>query len=170
MPSSKSHEFFGISVWIFFLVFLLFFRLEPEKTIYSSLLGFVFCFTGSILPDIDQKKSIIFRHVRFLFSVIVFTTSFAFLSKKIEQTSIQNALFLILVCGLITIAAISFFYALLPRHRGSIHSIRTGIIFTSIALISAFILLCDLGLSLLIACFSFLAFASHLTLDRTVKW
>jgi len=170
MPDHKSHRFFGIGLWIVLLIILvLSYPDDLRMVVKMGLIGFVFCFLGSILPDIDEKHSNIFKHVRFLIFIIIFVISYASLSVQYPKSTLAEMLYILAVCFMIGIAAVLFFYAIVPAHRKGIHSILAGAVYAIFCLICSYVLLFDLWLAMVIAMFGFFAYASHLVLDRSIK-
>jgi prepilin signal peptidase PulO-like enzyme (type II secretory pathway) len=170
MPDHKSHRLFGMGLWVLLLIFLILtYPQDPQTIGRIALVGFLFCYLGSILPDIDEKHSSIFKHVRFFIFVIVFVVSYATVSAQYPKTTLAEMLYLLAICLLVAIAAVLFFYAVIPAHRKGIHSMLAGSVYAVFALGSSYVLLSDLWLSIVIAVFGFLAYFSHLLLDRSIK-
>jgi hypothetical protein len=170
MPDYKAHTKIGIAVWLVFLVWLLQRNAaDPKATAFAGLTGFCFCFLGSILPDIDEKHSEVFRHTRFIIGAVTFTSVFAVIAAGIPQKTLESAAYVFGVSALLTAAVLLFFYAIIPRHRGPVHSMKTGLVYSAAALGLSFLLLNSKTMALSIALFAFLAFFSHLVLDRCVK-
>jgi membrane-bound metal-dependent hydrolase YbcI (DUF457 family) len=107
--------------------------------------------------------------VRFFIFIIVFVVSYAALSAQYPKSTLPEMLYILGVCFLIGLAAVLFFYAIVPAHRKGIHSILAGLVYSIFCLASAFVLLSDLWLSIVIALFGFFAYFSHLVLDRSIK-
>jgi hypothetical protein len=168
MASHKQHELFGIVLWIIFLVYLILTymtSLAPQRLVYIGLIAFVFCFVGASMPDIDQKNSVAFRRIRFLLGVITFVVSFVMLAPRFTHDPIGIG-YLLGVCALITAVIIILLYALMPYHRGPIHSLKTAVIYGVICLIITYVLLFNIWLSMVIAFFALLSFISHLLVDK----
>jgi len=165
----KRHEAFGAVLWVILLVYLILnYSMSPEKMIFIGIVSFIFTFIGSTLPDIDTTSSKAFKRMRFLTAVATFVVSFVMLSNNFgkDPTSI---LYLIGTCGLIAVVIVILIQQLLPRHRGPIHSVKTGAIYGVIVLVLSYVLVLNISLAILIAFFSFLSFCSHLALDRVMK-
>jgi hypothetical protein len=161
---------FGAALWVVLILLLLLTYSHDATTIVKvGLVGFLFCFLGSILPDIDERHSKIFKEAAFLIFVIVFVISYSFVSEKYPKETLAEVLYLLAICFLVGLAAVLFFYAILPAHRGGIHSIVAGALYAVFALLCAYILLADLWLAIVIAVFGFFAYLSHLLLDRSIK-
>lgn len=170
MPDHKSHGLFGVGLWILLLILLVVAYPQDLRTIGKvALVGFLFCYLGSILPDIDEKHSRIFRHVRFFIFVIVFVVSYSAVSMQYPKTTLAEILYILSICVLVALAAVLFFYAVVPAHRKGVHSLLAGGIYSLFALGSSYAMLSDLWLSIVVAVFGFLAYFSHLFLDRSIK-
>ena len=170
MPDHKSHKALGIAIWIVLLVYLLMsYPDDLGKVTAIGLTGFVLIFLGSILPDVDEKSSHIFRHVRFLIFAVVFVISYAVLYMRYPGTEISQIIYLLAICMLISLAAVFFFYAIVPPHRQGIHSVWAGVVYFFFCLAGAYVLLYEIWASVIVAAFGFLAYISHLVLDRSIK-
>ncbi len=170
MPDHKSHRLFGIGLWVLLLIFLvLTYPHDPTTIGEAAVVGFLFCYLGSILPDIDEKHSIIFKHVRFFIFVIVFAGSYAAISYNYPKTTLADIVYLLAICLLVALAAVLFFYAVIPAHRKGIHSVLAGAVYALFTLVGSYSLLSNLWLAIVIAVFGFLAYFSHLLLDRSIK-
>ena len=170
MPEHTSHELFGVAVWIILLVLVLLVYPNDLRTAAQlSIVGFVFCFLGSILPDIDEKHSVVFKHVRFLVFLVVFVLTYTGLSLQYPKDTLFQIIYILAVCFLIAIAAVLFLYAIIPAHRKGIHSILAGAVYGVLSFAGVYALLLAVWPSVLIAVFGFLAYLSHLVLDRSLK-
>lgn len=170
MPDHKSHELFGIAIWLVLLVFLVLSYPNDMMTVAEAgAVGFVFCFLGSILPDIDEKHSRIFKNVRFFLFMIVFVVSYAGLVSRYPTGTLAEMLYVLALCVLIATAAVMFFYAIVPAHRKGIHSVAAGFVYGAFALVCSHVIIDNLWLAFMTAFFSFLAYISHLILDRSLK-
>lgn len=170
MPDYKAHTKLGIAVWLVFLVWLLQRNAaDPKMTAFAGLTGFCFCFLGSILPDIDEKHSEVFKHTRFIIGTVTFTSVFAVMAAGTAQKTFESVAYIFGVSALLTAAVVLFFYAIIPQHRGPVHSVKTGLVYSAASLAVSFLLLNSKTMALSIAVFAFAAFLSHLVLDRCVK-
>ena len=166
MASANKHEAFGTALWIFFLVLIvLSFSFSYERLALIAVVGFCFTFLGSIVPDIDNRSSRMFKHTRFFLGVTAFVISFVLLSPRMG-TELFNVLYILAICGLVTIAIVILFHTLMPKHRRSVHSVKGGAAYGIMSFIGSYILIRNIYLALIIAVFAFLAFGSHLVLDR----
>lgn len=168
MPAHRAHELLGIFFWIIFLIYLLLnFHFAIEKLILFGLVGFVFCFIGASLPDVDHKKSKAFRRTRFLIGILTFVISFFMLSNRFNINKIEGIAYLLGVCALITFAVIILvLYILMPHHRGPLHSFGTGAIYAIAVLILGYVIIQNITIAAVLALLSFFSFASHIVMDK----
>jgi hypothetical protein len=170
MPSHWVHELFGLAFWLFFLIFLLVtYAFDVNRIAFAAGVGFCFCFLGSILPDIDEKNSRIFRNARFLIAVVVFVAAFALLSGRTRLASIEAAAYTLALAGLFAAVAVVLLHALMPGHRQGIHSFKAAVAYGVFAMIFSYLLTFELYLSAAIAVFGLAGYASHLLLDRAIR-
>jgi len=170
MPGHKSHQLFGIGLSIVLLILLFLWYPNDLRTIARvALVGFVFCFLGSIMPDVDEKHSVIFKHVRFFIFIIFFIVSYSAMFGQYPKNTPIEMLYVLGVSALIGAAAVLFFYSIVPEHRAGIHSVLAGVIYAVFACLCTYVLLHELWLVALIGIFAFLAYCSHLLLDRSIK-
>lgn len=161
----RFHESFGIALWIVFLVFfILSYPQNYVRLIVVALVGFCFCFLGSIFPDIDNKKSRVYKRARFMLAIAAFVIFFTGLAVRFPQNA-GGVILLIAACGLLTAAVILVFNVILPKHRGATHSFVAAVIYLGASFVLSYIVLFDLPIAAAIAIFSFLSYSSHLILD-----
>lgn len=130
----------------------LFFPSAPQQT---SLAMLAACMAGSLLPDLDHKKSAATRAVDFAaFLSAIALSLVAFL----VSGSIQAAAVLFVSLAL---AWLIFWHFFRPAHRGILHSIAVAV-FLAIAVFFA-------ARSPELALFSFAGYLSHLALDAVMK-
>jgi hypothetical protein len=165
MALHRTHEFFGLLVGVLFTVFLVvaYPQLTRQELILRGLLGFSFCFLGAVLPDIDERRSRVFRRSRTAVGVAVFAIALYFLSRS-GITALGVA-----ISTLVAGFAIVMMYQLKPRHRGVIHTLRAAATYSLAVFVITYALLPDAALSLTVALFGFGGYGSHLVLDRSVK-
>lgn len=167
MPSHKTHELFGVLFWIIWLIYLMMnYSFKTERLIFLAIVGFFFCFVGASLPDVDQKKSRAFKRLRFMVAIVTFVITFVMLVPGINQKEIMSILYILTISVLVTIAVVVLLHALIPKHRGPIHSFKTGVVYAVIVLVLGYILIQNIELSLILTLFAFMSFASHLVLDK----
>ena len=166
MASANKHEAFGTALWIFFLVLIvLSFSFSYEQLALVAVVGFCFTFLGSIVPDIDNRSSRMFKHTRFFVGITAFVIAFVLLSPRMHA-GLLNVLYVLGICALVTIGIVFALHALMPKHRRSVHSVKGGAVYGVMSFIGAYILIMNLYIAAIIAVFSFLAFGSHLVLDK----
>ncbi len=165
MSSHTAHEALGVVIWLFFIAYAVMkYYSNLEKLILITIVSFLFCYIGSTLPDIDNKKSRAFRRMNFFIAVGVFSAVFYYLSKT--ASSLEKAVISVIVSALITLGVVLTVTFIMPRHRGPIHSFKTGMIYGLFVLIISFFIFRNYLLAVLIGFFAFLSFASHLLLDK----
>ncbi|MBS3060012.1 MAG: metal-dependent hydrolase [DPANN group archaeon] len=161
MPFQKVHKFFGFLVFLIYAAFAVVFLPDPPMLDLLLLLaiGLFFIIVGSVLPDIDTKKSWIFKQLKFFLAGAVFVVSFFILSGN-------NALGVsILVSSALSLLFIMFIGLFLPRHRGVVHRLKTGVVYGLLSMGLTYIVLGSVELSAIIGAFASLGYFSHLLLD-----
>ncbi len=152
MPHYRWHIL--CAVFAFFLFFLIFMsigiRLNPELWIFS----FLACVFSSLIPDIDSKKSKIYRLTMDAI-VVLGAILIVFYMFESLQAMLWVLLFWFLLSGVLHMPF---------RHRGLIHSMWAASIYSFvIGMLAAF----ATG-SFMPGIFAFLGFFSHLALDKKV--
>ncbi len=167
MPKFSSHELLGIAVWLVFLVLIVLnYSFKVEKLLLVLLSGFIVCFVGSILPDIDNKNSVAFKRTRLILGLLVFVVFFSLLPNEQE---LSKVLVRLVSSGAVAVAVVLVFQAILPHHRGPIHSFKAAGVYAVIVYVLATLMFSNLVLGFIFAVFGFLSFVSHLFLDRIIK-
>jgi hypothetical protein len=166
MASANKHEALGISLWIFFLVFIvLSFSFNYERLALIAVVGFCFTFLGSIVPDIDNRSSRMFKHTRLFLGLTTFLIAFVLLSPRMHA-ELFNVLYILGICALVTIGVVIMLHVLMPSHRKSVHSVKSGTVYGVASFVGAYVVVMHLYIAAVIALFAFLAFSSHLVLDK----
>ncbi len=165
MARGKTHLFFGFLVGALFVVFIAVMHpgLTREALLFRGLLGFTFCSIGALMPDVDESHSAAFRSLRSALGAAVFFAALYLLSQG--GFSMRTVALAAVLAG----AAIAALYLLKPRHRGIIHTLRAGAVYSAAAFALSYLLIPDTALSLTVALFGFGGFASHLALDKKVR-
>jgi len=164
MSSHTAHEILGVIIWVFFLAYAIIkYPANLKELVLIAIISFLFCYIGSTLPDIDNKKARAFKRMNFFIGVSVFSVSFYFLSKT--ANNLKTAVISVIASALITIGTILTVIFIMPRHRGPIHSLKAGAVYGLFALMVSFFIFKDYLLGAIIGFFAFLSFASHLLLD-----
>lgn len=152
MPHYRWHLLGAVGV--FFLLLLLLRYMQVETGFALLVFSFLVCMFAAAIPDIDSKKSKIFRI--FTDAIVVFVAAMIVYNKFTEWfTMLWLLLFWLLLSGPILLA--------LPvKHRGFVHTIWVAIIF---GVVTAFIGL-NMLQSWLPGLFAFAGYFSHLLMDR----
>ncbi|MFQ5405820.1 MAG: metal-dependent hydrolase [Candidatus Micrarchaeia archaeon] len=110
---------------------------------------------GSLLPDVDHKKSKVFKATLTITTISSSVLVYRVLEGKTEQTVATIAAVL---AGVLTAITILF---LKPSHRGVTHSFLAAAVFSMTLYL--------LATSVPVALVGFLSYASHLVLDAELK-
>ncbi|WP_297508341.1 metal-dependent hydrolase [Thermococcus sp.] len=175
MPNYDAHVLSGIvtypvAVLIAYLL-KLYAGVPVELTAPGMVIGYALYVLGSDLPDMDHPKALIHRGTKPIVSVAtgsaVFIWSQGFRLSK--ETWINTTLQWTLGAVSAVIAWFAF-TAIMPKHRGIVHSL----LFAGIYAILAYALVdyglrMGLGVGLYCALSAFLGYTLHLLLDRSVK-
>lgn len=111
---------------------------------------FAVVFLGAILPDVDHRKTRIFKFVLVAVSAVVFSATY-------EAMPLENPARVLAAAGVAALAALLVF-ALKPRHRGITHHPLAAVVFG----LAVFALTRDLHA----AVNGVIAYASHPIADR----
>lgn len=164
--NKKQHTFFGIILWLFFIVyFFMNYHYPIERTAIVLIVSFFFCYIGSMFPDLDSKNSGIFRKMQTTAALVLLIIYFILFGKYFT-----NTVYVILASIIAVFVSVILMRFLVPRHRGFVHSLRTGLVYGFFSMIISFALLSEIYISVLIAFFAFLSFMSHLALDTAFKF
>jgi len=180
MPNFKVHIAAGIYTYplyilIFYLVASLWsFSQEIDPAVIT--LGFFLYVLGSDLPDIDAGESLARRIAEILIVIVVASGLFIGVLLKYAATalteivrfqfiSIPMLFFIAVLAGIATSKTLRLF-----KHRGFLHSIWAGLIYSGIVFGAAFSMKNDSLKDILFFFFSaFFGYNLHLLLDVTVK-
>lgn len=163
MPNHNVHKLFGFLVWLLF-VGLSFIFIDPFDVDMGLLFatGFVVCLVGSVLPDIDQKNSRVFRKLRIIVFVMVFVGS-------LVGGLYFSSLSILEVVG-VSFAISIFVYVLLhlfmPRHRGVIHTSKVGLVYAGVVFLLAMLLFNSISVAVILFLAGEMSYVSHLLLDK----
>ncbi|HHH99998.1 MAG TPA: metal-dependent hydrolase [Thermococcus litoralis] len=146
-------------------------NLPFELTPLSMILGYGVYVLGSDLPDLDHPDSLIHRGVKPLVALMVGSAVFV---KGGNFVSIGNVIVDLtlgwVIAGLSAFVSWYAFSALMPKHRGIVHSITFAFIYGAVVFASfEYGLGFKFGESLFIGFAAFLGYTLHLIVDREVK-
>lgn len=127
--------------------------LQPSEALAASIAVVV----GSILPDVDHKKSYVHRAVKAFTSIAAGISAVIFLPMPIHQRYV--------IAAMIFLAVYTSFSLVKIKHRGFTHTISFAAIVTSLAVITSVIFLYSIvpGIALGVG------IGSHLLLDGEFK-
>ena len=127
--------------------------LQPSEALAASIAVVV----GSILPDVDHKKSYVHRAVKAFTSIAAGISAVIFLPLPIHQRYV--------IAAMIFLAVYTSFSLVKIKHRGFTHTISFAAIVTSLAVITSVIFLYSIvpGIALGVG------IGSHLLLDGEFK-
>lgn len=137
MASGKVHALIGLMIFFIFALVLFMFAtdlglteniFESTLILATGLFALVFSVLGSILPDIDHRRSNIYKQTRNFLCVL---TALILFSTALMHTDDLATAALAAVAGfVITFVAITLFK---PRHRGFTHTLRAAILYGLVA-------------------------------------
>ena len=147
-------------------------NLPIEMSFIAMALGYAFYVLGSDLPDLDHPEALIHRGSKPIVAVAVGSSIFLKARQYVNITPYEWAN-LTIAWGIGAIAAFASWYAytaLMPKHRGVVHSL----VFAFIYAVSVFVALryglgFKFGEALFVGIASFLGYTLHLILDRHIK-
>jgi hypothetical protein len=161
----RQHEFFGFILWILCTAYLILNFSLSLKIIYAAAISFFLCMAGSVIPDVDCKKSRAFYTLQLAVFIFFLAISLMAVPKLFSASFIQ----LTAICMVIPLASVLALRIAMPKHRGKIHSIKAGLVYAAASLALAYLLLNDLVMSVALAFFALMSFLSHLSLDLIIK-
>ncbi|WP_456422441.1 metal-dependent hydrolase [Thermococcus sp.] len=175
MPNYDAHVLSGIATYPVAVLIgealRVYLKLPLGLTPTALVIGYALYVLGSDLPDMDHPDALIHRGTKPIVSVAVGSAVFLWVERLIHlDPSWLNPVVAWLIGALGGLIAWYLFTALMPRHRGVVHSL----LFAGVYGLLAF-LLADYGLrmttgeGLFIGLSAFLGYTLHLTLDRSIK-
>ncbi|CAB49123.1 metal-dependent hydrolase [Pyrococcus abyssi] len=165
----EEHVLLGLATYPLFVAFAFFLsRYLPLKLSFLALsLGYAFYVLGSDLPDIDHPDSLIHRGSKPLFSVAVGSVTALKVYPYLPYYPIVLSW---VIGGVASILGWFAFTAMMPRHRGIVHSLLFAGIYGVLAfLLMRYGLSLSMEESLLVGLASFSGYTLHLIADRSVK-
>lgn len=146
--------------------------LPIEMTFLAMSLGYAFYVLGSDLPDIDHPNALIHRTTKPFVSVAVGISAFRNLGFHFNLTPnpVVNLALAWFVAALVAVVAWNLFRALMPNHRGVVHSSIFAAVYALLAFaIVLFGFNMAPGEALFVAFASFLGYNLHLLLDGNFR-
>ncbi len=151
MPSYQNHLLFGsVVVLVFVLLAQEHLAYGPEATVAAA----AFIMLASIFPDVDHGGSVVHTRLQAMVTVLVGVLSAALTAPALVQMVVAGA-----VGG---VATYFLFDIAMPRHRGVTHTVRFGALFS---LVAGVVSVLAFGTAVP-GLFAFLAYLSHIVLDR----
>ncbi len=146
-------------------------KLPLEPTAMALVIGYAFYVLGSDLPDMDHPDALIHRGTKPIVSVAVGSAVFLWSRELINlNPAWLNPVVSWTLGAIAGLIAWYLFTAIMPRHRGIVHSL----LFAGIYGLLAFLLVeygfrLSTGEGLFVGLSAFLGYTLHLILDRSVK-
>ncbi|MBO8175432.1 MAG: metal-dependent hydrolase [Thermococcus sp.] len=137
----------------------------------AMILGYAFYVLGSDLPDMDHPDAIIHRGTKPLVAVAMGASAFLKFSRiSITEYEWANLTIAWGIASLFAFASWYVFSAVMPKHRGIIHSVGFAIIYGLLSFaITVYGLGLKLGEGLFIGFAAFMGYLLHLILDKHIK-
>ena len=153
----KKHLALGMMLFLLYLVYLG--HPTPEQTI----LGFFVCFTGSLFPDIDTKKSRIHQ------TVMLFTGTFLFVGMFLALYPSIGFIYSMFISAVISLSTVLLLVYILPEHRKGLHTIRASFVFSVFIWFCTYLTFYNMEVSTSFAILAFMNYFGHLALDGSLK-
>ncbi|MFB6166703.1 MAG: metal-dependent hydrolase [Candidatus Nanohaloarchaea archaeon] len=151
MPSYQDHLLFGS---IIVLVFSYIAGPVLSYSLETVLVASVFILLASVFPDVDHSGSVVHRRAKAFTTVLAASAPLAFFYPE--------PMLMLLGSAAVASTTYSAFTWLKPRHRTITHTFQAAVVFSAaVGVVSA-----PLFGTFLPAVFAFLAYGSHLALDR----
>lgn len=175
MPNYDIHALSGVVTYplavLIGSLLKVYLKLPIEPTSMALVLGYAFYVLGSDLPDIDHPNALIHRGTKSIVSVSVGSAVFLWAEKLINlNPPWLNPVAAWVAGALGGLISWYMFTAIMPRHRGVVHSL----LFAGIYGLLAFLLV-DYGLKmstgegLFVGLSAFLGYTLHLVIDGQVE-
>lgn len=142
-----------------------------ELTALSMILGYGVYVLGSDLPDLDHPEALIHRGVKPVVAVMVGSAVFVKGGNLLSiGNNVVDPVFGWLIAGLFAFGSWYAFSALMPKHRGVVHSLTFALLYGVLVFATfEYGLGFKFGEALFIGFAAFLGYTLHLIVDREVK-
>lgn len=142
-----------------------------ELTALSMILGYGVYVLGSDLPDLDHPEALIHRGVKPVVAVMVGSAVFVKGGNLLSiGNNVVDPVFGWFVAGLFAFGSWYAFSALMPKHRGIVHSLTFALLYGVLVFATfEYGLGFKFGEALFIGFAAFLGYTLHLIVDREVK-
>lgn len=153
----KKHLILGMLLFILYLIYL------GRPTLEQGILGFFVCFVGSLLPDVDTKKSRIHQTVVLFIGMFLFVGMFLTLYPYIEF------IYSMLISAVVSLSTVVLLVYVLPEHRKRLHTIRAAFVFSVFIWFCTYLVYYSMKIPLALAILAFMNYFGHLALDGSLK-
>ncbi len=172
MPNYDTHVLSGIISYpvAVLIAALLSGHVPFELTAVSTMLGYAFYVLGSDLPDMDHPNALIHRGTKPIVAVAVGSAVFIRVHPYINTSSDwMNLTLSWLIASAAAFASWFAFTAVMPKHRGIVHSLLFALIYGGVVFLLAHTGIgMSYGESLFVGFAAFSGYTLHLILDRDV--
>jgi inner membrane protein len=176
MPNYETHVLSGIATYplVVMVAYLLamYARIPVEMTTTGMIIGYALYVLGADLPDMDHPQALIHRGTKPIVSVATGSAVFVWVSENLSlaKETWLNVTLQWVVAATSAVIAWYGFTAIMPRHRGIVHSVLFATIYAglSYALVS-YGLKMPQGVGIYSGLSAFFGYLLHLVLDRSVK-
>lgn len=175
MPNYDAHVLSGIVTYPLAVaigeLLKVYLKLPLELTSMALVIGYAFYVLGSDLPDMDHPNALIHRGTKPIVSVSVGSAIFLWVEKLINlNPTWLNPVVAWIAGALGGLISWYAFTAVMPRHRGIVHSF----LFAGVYGLLAFLLVnygfkMSTGEGSFVGLSAFLGYTLHLLLDRSIK-
>ncbi|ACS32683.1 metal-dependent hydrolase [Thermococcus gammatolerans] len=175
MPNYDVHVLSGIATYpvavLIGELLKVYAKLPIELTPTALILGYALYVLGSDLPDMDHPDALIHRGSKPIISVAVGSAVFLWAGDKVNLSpEWLNPVVAWVLGALGGIIAWYLFTALMPRHRGIVHSLLFAAVYGFLAFaLAGYGLKLSLGEGVYVGLAAFLGYTLHLTLDGSIK-
>jgi hypothetical protein len=182
MPNFRAHVLTGlllfpVSLPVYDLLQRLLYLVAPSERIIAF--SFIFFALGSDAPDLDHKNAYMHRIAKVIVWLGATVYFYFFLKERFpiwfpEVRILENEIILFYICIFLGMLSSQLFSALMPRHRGPLHSVFSPFVFgLIIGALFYFLEIRDadqrlaMANSIYIGTSAFLGYTVHLILDYT---
>ncbi len=144
--------------------------LHFKLTTLSMAIGYALYVLGSDLPDVDHPSSLIHRGTKPIFSVGVAVAAYTNLLPRLSVGNGWERLGVLWgVSAAFAVGAWFAFSALMPRHRGVVHSVLFALVYGAVGFGLGLLLKLGTDAALYLAFAAFWGYVLHLVLDGEIK-
>ncbi len=175
MPNYDTHVLSGIVTYpvavLIGQALRVYLNLPLKLTPIALVLGYAFYVLGSDLPDMDHPDSLIHRGTKPIVSVAVGSAAFLWASDKVSLSpEWLNPVLAWVIAAVAGLAGWYLFTALMPKHRGIVHSLFFAAVYGFLAFaLTGYGFKMSREEGFYIGLAAFLGYTLHLLLDRSIK-